>query len=113
MKKILITFFVCIFLSTIALFAEEVSVIEGRIDLIEPGYIAMSDGIEYKLVNPLSDNNLEATEYDFETTYWVSDTEEPYQIDFHSLAGVGYAHWARVTLENNIVQKIEILEMQQ
>ena len=113
MKKILIIFFVCMSFYASAFSAEEVSVIEGRIDLIEQSYITMSDGTKYKLANPLSENKLDTVEYDFETTYWVSDVEDPYQIDFNSLYGVGYVDIARITLQNNIVQKIEVLDMQQ
>ncbi len=113
MKKILIIFFVCMSLSTIVFSAEELSIIEGRIDLIEPGHITMSTGIKYQLVNPDFDKNLEADSYDFETTYWISDRDDPYQVDFNALAGVGYADKARITLQNNIVKKIEILDMQQ
>jgi hypothetical protein len=105
MKKVFVIFFVCMSLCTIAFSAEEVSFIEGTIDSIEPDHITMS-GMEYKLVNSISDN-------DTETKYWVGESKDLYQIDFNTLYGVGYVDKARVTLQDGIVREIEVLELLQ
>jgi len=111
MKKAFVIFFVCMSLCATAFSAEEVSIIEGKIDSIEPDHITMM-GMEYKIVNSVSDNDVE-TKYGFETTYWVGESKDIYQIDFNTLYGVGYVEKARVTLQDGIVRKIEVLEMLQ
>ena len=111
MKKVFVIFFVCMSLCTIAFSAEEISIIEGTIDSIEPDHITMS-GMEYKLINSISDNDAE-TQYGFETKYWVGESKDLYQIDFNTLYGVGYVDKARVTLQDDIVRKIEVLELLQ
>ena len=91
--------------------AEEVSIIEGKIDSIELDHITIM-GVEYKLVNPISENAAE-TKYEFETTYWVGESKDLYQIDFNTLYGVGYVDKARVTSQDGIVHQIEVLELLQ
>ena len=98
-------------------FAAGRSVIVGRIDLIEKDYIRI-DNREYKLLNEFSEKRTK-TRYRFETEYWVwvfNDNGRPvksYQVNFNTLAGVGYIDKARVTLKQGFVGKIEVLDLQQ
>ena len=116
MKKAIMIFVMGVVLLGTASAAER-SVIAGRIDLIEKDYIFM-DGKQYKLLNEFSER-IDKIKYGFETEYWfwvLNDNGSPvrsYQVNFGTLAGVGYIDRARVTLENGIVRKVEVLDLQQ
>jgi len=116
MKKAIIILALGIALCTNA-FAEGRSVIVGRIDLIEKDYIRI-DNKQYKLINDFSEDKIKI-KYGFETEYWVwifadnGKLVKSYQVNFRTLAGVGYIDKARVFIDKGIVRKIEVLDLQQ
>lgn len=87
----------------------------GTIRFIEKDYIIIDDQ-KYKLVNSFTEEKIKA-QYDFETEYWIvsydsRNKERTYQVNFRSLAGVGWVAKARVTLQDSLVRKIEVLDLE-
>ena len=115
MKKAVLIFAVCTLLCGTA--AAERSTIVGTIDLIEKDYISVG-GKQYKLLNEFSDEMIKI-KHGFETEYWVlvsNDNGTPvrsYQVNFNTLAGVGYVDKAKVIFRNGMVSKIEVIDLQQ
>ncbi len=116
MKKAIFIIFISMALGATALAAGKTSVLEGYIERIEKDYIIMND-TQFKLINEFSAPN-DKILYGFETEYWVwvFDSEgrsvRSYQVNFQTLAGVGWVAKARVTLQGNVVLKIEVLDME-
>ena len=111
MKRIMISFLFSIMFTGIVFAEKNISVIEGRINLIEQDYIVLNNQ-KYSVIHDTSEEN-ETDNHIPEVECWAMDSPEPYKIDFATLYGVGYVDKARVTLKNGIVHKIEVLEMKQ
>lgn len=116
MKKAIFIIFLSMALCATALAAGKTSVLVGNIYSIEKDYIIMND-TQFKLINEFSDSN-DKILYGFETEYWVwvSDSDgrpvRTYQVNFQTLAGTGWVAKARVTLQGNVVRKIEVLDIE-
>lgn len=109
MKRAMATLFVVIILCSPPFALADVSSVEGKIDLVEQDQITI-DNRKYKVVTSSSED---AVVYGFLTECWVVEPTESYQIDYKTLFNVGYVDAARVTIENGVVRKIEILELLQ
>ena len=116
MKKAIFIILISMALGATALAAGKTSVLEGYIESIEKDYIIMND-TQFKLINEFSDPN-DKILYGFETEYWVwvFDSEgrpvRTYQVNFQTLAGAGWVAKARVTLQGNVVLRIEVLDIE-
>jgi len=113
MRKAVFIFLVGVILSAPVFAADTGSVIEGGIDVIEKDYLIMNE-TQYRLINRFSPEGTREL-YGFETEYWVwmydsAGRPRTYQVDFGTLTGVGWVAHARVTLQQGMVRKIEVLE---
>jgi hypothetical protein len=102
-------------LSVTPLAAEKTFITVGTIRSIEKDYIIIDDQ-KYTLLNNFTEEKTKA-QYDFETEYWIvtydsKKKERMYQVNFRTLAGVGWVAKARVTLQGSLVRKIEVLDLE-
>ena len=115
MKRSVSILFILLILSVTPSAAEKSFVIMGTIRAIEKDYIIIDDQ-KYKLLNSFTEKKTKAR-CDFETEYWIvtydsKKRERTYQVNFRTLAGVGWVAQARVTLQGSLVQKIEVLDLE-
>jgi hypothetical protein len=114
MKKAILIIFISAALYATALAAGKTSVLVGYIESIEKDYIIMND-TQFKLINTYSDPKDKIT-YGFETEYWLMDYDRKgnllgaFKVNFETLGAVGWVAEARVTLQDNVVRKIEVLD---
>ena len=113
MKKTAIIFLVIMVLSVPAFVAGKTTIVEGTIEFITKDYIIMND-TQFKLINSSDEDSKK--KYGFETEYWLMDYDRQgrllgaFQVNFKTLGDVGWVAKARVTLQGNIVRKIEVLD---
>ena len=68
----------------------------------------------YAVISPATEKGqADARLRGFETECWVAVSSEPYRIDYLTLVNVGWVDLARVTLQDGVVRKIEVLELKQ
>jgi len=114
MKKAIFIIFLSMALCATALAAGKTSVLEGGIARIEKDYIIMND-IRYKLIHEFSDTT-DKNRYGFETEYWLMDYDREgnllgaFKVNWETLGVTGWVAKARVTLQHNVVRKIEVLD---
>jgi hypothetical protein len=114
MKKAIFIIFLSMALGATALAAGKTSVLEGYVARIEKDYIIMND-TQYKLIHEFSDPEDKNT-YGFETEYWLMDYDREgnllgaFKVNWETLGVTGWVAKARVTLNGNAVQKIEVLD---
>jgi hypothetical protein len=114
MKKAIFIIFLSMALCATALAAEKTSVLEGYVARLEKDYIIMND-IRYKLIHEFSDSK-DKIRYGFETEYWLMDYDRQgnllgaFKVNWGTLGAVGWVAKARVTLQGNVVRKIEVLD---
>jgi hypothetical protein len=114
MKKALIIIFISMALCATALAAGKTSVLEGYVARIEKDYIIMND-TQYKLIHKFSDTT-DKNRYGFETEYWLMDYDREgnllgaFKVNWETLGVTGWVAKARVTLNGNVVRKIEVLD---
>ena len=88
----------------------------GYIESIEKDYIIMND-TQFKLINKYSDPKVKSR-YGFETEYWLMDYDREgnllgaFKVNWATLGAAGWVAKARVTLQGNIVRKIEVLDQE-
>lgn len=116
MKKAIVIIFLSMALCATALAAGKTSVLEGGIARIEKDYIIMND-TEYKLIHKFSDPK-DKSRYGFETEYWLMDYDREgnllgaFKVSWQTLGAAGWVAKARVTLQGNVVRKIEVLDQE-
>ena len=99
-----------------ALAAGKTSVREGYVARIEKDYIIMND-TRYELIHEFSDSK-DKIRYGFETEYWLMDYDREgnllgaFKVSWQTLGAPGWVAKARVTLQGNIVRKIEVLDQE-
>ena len=116
MKKAIFIIFLSMALCATALAAGKTSVLEGYIARLEKDYIIMND-TQFKLIHKFSDPK-DKNRYGFETEYWLMDYDREgnllgaFKVNWGTLGAVGWVAKARVTLQGNIVRKIEVLDQE-
>lgn len=114
MKKAIFIIFISMALCATALAAEKTSVLVGYIESIEQDYIIMND-TQFKLIHKFSDPS-DKIKYRFETEYWLMDYDREgnllgaFKVNYKTLGDTGWVAKARVTLQDNVVRKIEVLD---
>jgi hypothetical protein len=114
MKKSIFIIFLSMALGATALAAGKTSVLEGYIARLEKDYIIMND-TQFKLIHEFSDTK-DKIRYGFETEYWLMDYDRKgkllgaFKVNWETLGAVGWVAKARVTLQHNVVRKIEVLD---
>ena len=114
MKSAILIIFISAALCATALAAGKTSVLVGYIESIEKDYIIMND-TQFKLINTYSGPKDKIT-YGFETEYWLMDYDRKgnllgaFKVNWKTLGAVGWVAKARVTLQDNVVRKIEVLD---
>ena len=117
MKKAIFIIFISMALCATALAAGKTSVLEGYVARIEKDYIIMND-TQFKLINKYSGPK-DKIIYGFETEYWLMNYDRKgnllgaFKVNWETLGAVGWVAKARVTLQDNVVRKIEVLETEQ
>lgn len=113
MKKTAIIFLVIMVLSVPAFVAGKTTIVVGTIEFITKDYIIMND-TQFKLIN--SSDKDSKKQYGLETEYWLMDYDRKgrllgaFKVNFETLGAVGWVAKARVTLQGNVVRKIEVLD---
>jgi hypothetical protein len=113
MKKATIIFLVIMALSAPAFVAGKTTIKVGTIEWITKDYIIMND-TQYKLINSSDEDSKK--KYGFETEYWLMDYDRQgrllgaWKVNFKTIGDVGSVAKARVTLQGNVVRKIEVLD---
>ena len=119
MKKaifIILLIVISMALGATAIAAGKTSVLEGYIARIEKDYIIMND-TKFKLIHKFSDPK-DKSRYGFETEYWLmhydkkGDLFGAFKVNWRTLGDVGWVAKARVTLQGNVVLKIEVLDQE-
>jgi len=114
MKKAIFIIFISMALCATALAAGKTSVLEGYVARIEKDYIIMND-TRYKLIHEFSDPR-DKNRYGFETEYWLMNYDQDgnlfgaFKVNWETLGVTGWVAKARVTLNGNVVRKIEVLD---
>ena len=114
MKKAILIILISMALCATALAAGKTSVLVGYIESIEKDYIIMND-TQFKLMHKSSDVT-DRIKYRFETEYWLMDYDRKgnllgaFKVNYETLGAVGWVAKARVTLQDNVVRKIEVLD---